>query len=50
MDIDQLDRVLESIRKHWGWKPWKEYTVEGGRPDTMTEDKLKLLKGHDITH
>jgi coproporphyrinogen dehydrogenase HemZ len=49
LDIDQLDRVLESIRKHWGWKPWKEYTVEGGRPDTMTEDKLKLLKGHDIT-
>lgn len=49
LDIDQLDRVLESIRKHWGWSPWKEYTVEGGRPDTMTEDKLKLLKGHDVT-
>ena len=26
-----------------------EYTVEAGRPDSITEEKLKVIKNHDIT-
>ncbi|HZJ57450.1 MAG TPA: coproporphyrinogen dehydrogenase HemZ [Clostridia bacterium] len=45
----QLERVLRAVREFWGWSPWKEYTVEGGRPDTMSGDKLRVLKDHSVT-
>ena len=40
----ELDRLLDAI-------PYKpvEYTVESGRPDTITREKLDILKKHGVT-
>jgi len=49
LNIFQLEKVLSAIQKYWGFQNWKEYTVEGGRPDTMDKEKLRLLKDHNVT-
>lgn len=42
----QLERLLTVIDKHF--RGAVEYTVEAGRPDTITFDKLKILKEHNV--
>jgi coproporphyrinogen dehydrogenase HemZ len=49
LNVIQLEKVLSAVDKHWGSQPWKEYTVEGGRPDTMDKEKLRLLKDFNVT-
>ena len=43
----QLDRLLEHIEKHFGMLD--EFTVEAGRPDTLDEQKLRMLHSHPVT-
>lgn len=43
----QLERLLTNIEKCF--KIPLEFTVEAGRPDTITEDKLKILKDHNVS-
>lgn len=43
----QLDRLLESIHLHYGPSP--ELTVEAGRPDTISNEKLEILKKQGVT-
>ncbi len=43
----ELDALLEEIGKAFG--PSSEYTVEAGRPDSITEAKLIVLKSHGAT-
>ncbi len=40
----QLDRLLNSLNF-----PVSEFTVECGRPDTITEEKLDVLKKHNVS-
>ncbi len=42
----QLERLLSLIDKHF--RGAVEYTIEAGRPDTITYDKLKLLKDYNV--
>mgnify|MGYP001167317423 FL=1 len=49
LNIFQLEKLLAAIQKYWGFQNWKEYTVEGGRPDTMDKEKLRLLKDYNVT-
>lgn len=44
LSAEQMDRLLS----HLNYKV-SEFTVECGRPDTITEDKLQVLKAHDVT-
>lgn len=44
----QLDRVLSAARTHLPLEGCVEYTVEAGRPDTITRDKLLVLKDQGI--
>ena len=41
----QLSRLFDVIEKNFDLSTLREYTVEAGRPDTVTEDKLMALKG-----
>ena len=41
---EQLDRILTQITY-----PVSEFTVEAGRPDTITKEKLDVLKKHGVT-
>lgn len=41
---EQLDRILTQITY-----PVSEFTVEAGRPDTITKEKLDVLQKHGVT-
>lgn len=40
----QLRQVMEAVAKHIDLAGAREYTVEAGRADTITEDKLRVIK------
>lgn len=40
----QLEDLLAMVANHFPLEKIKEYTVEAGRPDTITKEKLRLLK------
>lgn len=47
LDAPDLERVLKSVAKIRNNNC--EYTVEAGRPDVFTEEKLKLLNDYGVT-
>lgn len=44
----QLDRVLCGLEKHFDLSSCLEKTVEAGRPDSITRQKLQVLRRHGI--
>lgn len=44
----QMDKILSALHSHIDLSGVKEFCVEAGRPDTITEDKLSVLKGHGV--
>ena len=44
----QMDALLAKCREVLPLDGCTEYTVEAGRPDTITREKLEVLKGHNI--
>ncbi len=42
----QLERLLNFVEKYFDIP--EEYTVEAGRPDTITREKLKILKKYNV--
>lgn len=49
LSADELERLLTSIENHLDTSSLLEYTVEAGRADSITIDKLKVLKKHGVT-
>ena len=49
LNANQLDRLLNKIADTFDTKALFEYTIEAGRPDSITIDKLKVIKKYDIT-
>ena len=43
---EQLHRLLGELEEHIDLTWCSEYTVEAGRPDTITAEKLSVLKAH----
>ena len=48
LSADQLDRLLSKCEEALPLERCTEYTVEAGRPDTITREKLEVLKAHHI--
>lgn len=48
LDADMLDDILSFTEDIYGGFG-KEFTVEAGRPDTITDSKLKILKKHGVS-
>lgn len=44
LSAGQLDRLLGLIRQHYDFTYVKEFCVEAGRPDSITREKLEVLK------
>ncbi len=44
----QLERLLSELEYLFDMKHIKEFTVEAGRPDSITLEKLKVLKKHGV--
>lgn len=49
LTADQLDRLLSKISTVFNTKDLYEFTIEAGRPDSITREKLKTIKKYDIT-
>ncbi len=48
LSADQLDRLLRAVEQAFDLSHLLEYTVEAGRPDTVTQEKLQVLKAHGV--
>ena len=44
----QLDVLLGALRRETGLDRCTEFTVEAGRPDTITAEKLAVLRAHGV--
>ncbi len=44
LSAQQLRRLTDAIRTHFDLSGLIEYTVEGGRPDTLDDEKLRVLR------
>lgn len=49
LSAQQLDQVCTAVENHFDLSHLKEYTVEAGRPDTITREKLQVLRKHNIS-
>ena len=48
LNADALDRLLELIGSKINISSVIEYTLEAGRPDSITKDKLEVMKRHSV--
>lgn len=48
LEPDQMDRLLTLVEECFVGG-WQEFTVEAGRPDSITQEKLRVIKQHGIT-
>lgn len=46
--LSSLERIIHTINSCFGRKNISEFTVEAGRPDTITLDVLRMLKAHNV--
>ena len=49
LEPDQLRRLLSRLRETFDFSQVKEFTVEAGRADSITADKLRVLKEFGVT-
>ncbi|MDQ5984058.1 MAG: Oxygen-independent coproporphyrinogen-III oxidase-like protein HemZ [Eubacteriales bacterium SKADARSKE-1] len=49
LNADELKILIEKIYSSFNMKTCREFTVEAGRPDTITREKLKVLKALKVT-
>lgn len=49
LNPQQLDRLIRKIKCSFDLSDLVEFTVEAGRPDSITREKLMVLRNHDIS-
>ncbi len=49
LEPEQLDRLLTRLKALFDFSAVKEFTVEAGRADSITEDKLEILLRHGVS-
>ena len=49
LPAEDIDAVLTRLDQLFDTKNALEFTVEAGRPDSITEEKLRVLRNHGIT-
>ena len=49
LTAQQLERLMSWVDEKFSREYLLEYTVEAGRPDSITEEKLRALQKHQIT-
>ena len=48
LEKEELDTLITALFKELDLSRIKEFTVEAGRPDTITREKLEVLKKHNV--
>ena len=49
MNPEQMEALLTKIEELFDLSYVREFTVEAGRPDSITREKLKVIKAHPVT-
>jgi len=49
LSAEQLDRLLTKVEESFDFSWCQEFTVEAGRPDSITEDKLVAIRHHKVS-
>ncbi len=49
LDAEILDKLISHLYAEFDLSDCREFTVEAGRPDTVTREKLEVLKKHNVT-
>lgn len=49
LEADQLRRLLSKVKNTFDFSQVKEFTVEAGRADSITKEKLEVLKEFGVT-
>ena len=49
LDENMLDDLLSCVYREFDLSHCREFTVEAGRPDTVTAEKLEVLKKHKVS-
>lgn len=49
LDEEHMEKLLTLVDKYFDTPGLLEYTVEAGRPDSITYEKLKVMKAHPVT-
>ena len=49
LTAEQMERLLTRLNSRFGLADAVEYTVEAGRPDTITAEKLRVLRDSGVT-
>ncbi len=49
LTADELERLLHKIRDTFPFEYVQEFTVEAGRADSITEERLRVLKKYGVT-
>ena len=48
LDSGQLERLLDSVLHNFDLCKLREFTLEAGRPDTITAEKLAVARDHGV--
>ena len=46
---EDLDALITKLKETFDFSTVQEFTVEAGRPDSITREKLEVLKAHGVT-
>ena len=49
LEPEQLDKLISKVKELFDFTEVKEFTVEAGRADSITEEKLRVLYDHGVT-
>ncbi len=49
LSAEQLEEVMLTVQNNFNLSSLREYTVEAGRPDTITKEKLLVIKKYGAT-
>ena len=44
LDADHLQMVTDALRSHFDITPQTEFTIEAGRPDSVTDEKFEVIR------
>lgn len=48
ISAEHIDRLCDMVESHFDMTYVREYTIEAGRPDSITLDKLQVMKKHKV--
>ena len=49
LEPDQLKRLFDALEDSFGFDGLAEFTVEAGRPDSITAEKLAMIRNYPVT-